>query len=311
MINQLHISTVDHDWTNTQLVPLNQHNINKIINATDYINCYTSPEDLTFEYIHPACDAAVHIHLIDLNFNNTNDDSFGSWGRLLSELVRQQHKIVGNFVPWTNDMSSTHRPVGNLIWAAGCSITHGYGINFQQRYSKLVADALDRQEVCLASPGSSIFWAADQILRTDIQSGDIVLWGLTDVARVEIANTWMFEPVNIHAYSKMSKDLRYWNLQWFNSPTQTLMAIHQIAQVQNFCHKLGAKLYLLNMIDISWMSVILTQYPNYLDLLQDLKIKNSIISYIDVGTDNRHPGPKQHQQWADKILKFINNFKNY
>jgi lysophospholipase L1-like esterase len=89
------------------------------------------------------------------------------------------------------------------------------------------------------------------------------------------------------------------------------MAIHQIAQVQNFCHKLGAKLYLLNMIDISWMSVILTQYPNYLDLLEDLKIKNSIISYIDVGTDNRHPGPKQHQQWADKVLKFINNFKNY
>ena len=309
MINQLHISTVDHNWNNTQLVPLNQHNINKIINTIDHIDCCTSPEDLNFDCIHPALDAAAQIHLIDLDFNNTNSNNFEIYGRLLNELTRQQHKINKDFVPWNNHVSSIPRPIGNLLWAAGCSITHGYGINSKQRYSKLVANALDRQEVCLASPGSSISWSADQILRSDIQSGDIVLWGLTNIARVEIANKWKFQPININAYSQLSNDLKYWNLQWFNSPTQTLMAIHQIVQVQNFCEKLRAKLYLLNMIDISWMSVTLTQYSNYLDLVQNLKIKNGTVSYIDFATDNRHPGPKQHQQWSEQILKFANNYK--
>ena len=311
MINQLHISTVDHKWTNTQLVPLNQYNINKIINATDHINCRTSPEDLSFECIHQALDLAVELYLVGVDFLQTDHSNFEMYGRLLNELVRQRYKIVGEFdIPYSK-ISAADRLNKPLLWIAGCSITFGSHIPVDKRFGRLVADSLDRPEMCLAQPGTSIFWAADQILRADLQAGDIVLWGLTHVPRVEVAAGQELVPVTISSYPHIDQNQQYWTLDWFNSPTQTLMAMHYIAQVQNFCRKIGVELYMFNMTDISWMASLSTQYVNYLDLVQHLKIKNSKVSWVDFGTDNMHPGPNQHQQWADQILKFIDKSKKY
>ena len=30
-----------------------------------------------------------------------------------------------------------------------------------------------------------------------------------------------------------------------------------------------------------------------------------LINFIDLGTDNMHPGPKQHQQYAETLYNFI------
>jgi hypothetical protein len=310
MINQLHISTVNHDWGNTKLVPLNQRNIDKIINNTNFINCYTSPEDLGFALVSRALSSSVEIYIVDIDLYNTNLNNFDTYGRLLNELIRQQHKIVGGIEVQYCSMPTTSRLPGPILWTAGCSVTYGVSISPTQRFGTLVANSLNRQEVCLAQPGSSIFWAADRILRADLEPGDIVIWGLTDVPRVEISTRWKLSPVTINAYTKINSKHQYWNPDWFSSPTQTLMSLHYIDQVQNFCKKLNVELYLVNVLDITWISTLATRYSNYLDLVQNLEIKNNTVSFVDFGYDRCHPGPNQHQQWADQILNFINKSKN-
>jgi hypothetical protein len=306
MINQLHISHVDYQWDN-QLTLLTQHNFNKIINEKNLIDCCTSPEDISYEYLHQACDAAVQIQLVDFDFDNASFDNFEIYGRLLNELARQKHKILQEIPPWRHDLPLTSRPAGPLLWTSGCSFTYGSAVTYYQRFGHLVAKALERQEVCLAQGGASLFFSADRILRADLEPGDIVLWGLTNVSRVEIAKQWKLSPVTILGYPKVARRQQYWNLDWFGSSTQTLLSLHYIDQVQNFCKKIGVELYIVNMLDIEWMSVYAAKYANYIDLAQDLKIKNNVVSLIDYAPDNQHPGPIQHRQWADKITQFIKN----
>jgi hypothetical protein len=305
MINQLYISSANHNWNNFQAVALTKNNLDKIINQKIPIDCYTSPEDLSYECLHQACDAAVQIHLIDFDFNDTNFNNFGTYGRLLNELVKQKHKVAQQVPLWHQDLRTTPRPPGPVLWTSGCSFTSGASIPAIYRFGRLVADALGRQEACLARPSASIFWAADQILRADLKSGDIVVWGLTNVPRVEIAKQWKLHPVSIKKYLNIDRLQQYWNLDWFGSSTQTLMTFHYIDQVQNFCKKIGVELYIVNLLDTDWMSVYTAKYANYIDLLQHSKIKNGTVSFIDYGRDNQHPGIAQHQQWADEILKFI------
>lgn len=309
MINQLHISSVNHEWTDAKLVLLNQRNVDKIINTKDQVDCHTSPEDLSYDCVHQALSSAVEIHLVDIDFHNTNADNFDTYGRLLNELVRQRDKIVGPFDIPGYRVASTARPSGSVVWTAGCSITAGSAIPVEQRFGRLVADALGRQEVCLALPSAGIFWAADRILRADLKPGDIVIWGLTNVPRVEIATDWQLSPVNVNGLHRLNHDTNHWNLCWFSSPTQTLMSLHYVDQVQNFCKKLDVELYIFNVLDVSWMSTMLTKYSNYLDLVKNLKVTQNGASFIDHGHDNLHPGTAQHQQWADEILDFINHSK--
>ena len=310
MINQLYISSVDHDWTNFQGVALRKTNLDKIINQKNLVDCYTSPEDLSYEYLHQACDAAAQIHLVDFDFDRASFDNFELYGRLLNELIKQKHKVSQQTLWRQLELPTTTRPAGPLLWTSGCSVTFGSAIPSTSRFGYLVAKELERQEVCLAQPGASIFYSADQILRADLEPGDIVVWGLTNVPRVEIANQWKLHPITVTRYTKIDSRLQYWNADWFGSSTQTLMALHYIDQVQNFCKKLGVELYIANVLDAEWMSIYAAKYANYIDLACQLKIKNNVFSFRDYGTDNQHPGPKQHRQWADEIVKFIKDSQN-
>ena len=76
-------------------------------------------------------------------------------------------------------------------------------------------------------------------------------------------------------------------------------------QVNNFCGKIGAKLYLANMLDITWVGVVFQNFKNFIDLTYDLQIDKNHIQFIDVGSDNIHPGPLQHQQYSEKLYNFI------
>ena len=60
-----------------------------------------------------------------------------------------------------------------------------------------------------------------------------------------------------------------------------------------------------NLLDIAWISVALKDYKNFVDLTKDLKIKNNILEFIDLGSDGSHPGPKQHSYYVEKIYNLI------
>ena len=235
----------------------------------------------------------------------SNDNCF-SYGRLFNELLRHPTKI-NNFT-WKKDfnfLEKTRIDSNPVLWTAGCSVTYGDGVDHSSRWGTLLANYLNLPEVTVSRGSSSILMAADQLLRSDIQSGDIVVWGLTNVPRVAVSKNWNFNPVTIRGYSTLRKENQYWTLDYFESETQVLTTLRVILQVVNFCQKIKVKLYLANILDIAWLGVALKDFKNFIDLTQGLKINGNTINFIDLGSDNIHPGPKQHQQYAERLYNFI------
>jgi hypothetical protein len=81
-------------------------------------------------------------------------------------------------------LADTRKTDSSQLWIAGCSITHGEGVSENTRYGQLLAERLNTKVSFLTRPGSSIAWAADQILRSDIRPGDTVVWGITSHTRL-------------------------------------------------------------------------------------------------------------------------------
>ena len=310
MINKLYISTSDYNYerSNINSVLVHRHNINYIIGKTNAVDCHSSIQDLGCENISLACKNANEIVLVDIDedIGITNNDCF-SYGRLFNELTRHTDKVKNfNWKKNFNYLKNIRADNNPILWTAGCSFTAGAGIDYKDRWGTLLSGYLNLQEVTLANSGTSIFWSADQILRSDIREGDTVVWGLTSVARVEVAKSWNFNSsITVANYLTTEKEHQYWNMDYFESETQVLQALRTILQVINFCKKVKANLYLANMLDISWLAVALKDFKNFIDLTQNLTIDGNDIKFIDLGSDNLHPGPLQHQFYAEQIYNLI------
>lgn len=309
MIDTLYISTVDHDWGNVKTTLLQHRNIDTVINQSTALDCHTSVEDLMCKNIDKACANARQIVLVELdeNINTTNDNNF-SYGRLFNELIKHKNKVKNFDCKKNFNQIKNSRPSDDaVLWIAGCSITFGTGLlPDQNTWGNLLGKKLEMPKINLAKPGTSIFWSADQILRSDIKSGDIVVWGLTNGGRIEVSKNWKFDSATVkNYYALMDKSNQYWKLDYFDSQTQTLQIIHNILHVINFCEKIGARLYLANMLDTSWVGVAFHNLKNFIDLTHDLQIVESNVKFIDVGSDNLHPGPLQHYQYFEKLYNLI------
>lgn len=307
MINKLYISTFNHKWDGAESILIDQYNLHKIIANKNNIDCHTSVEDISCDNISTVFHHATEIVLvnIDENISITNNNSF-SYGRLFNELERHSCKVK-NYA-WNRDFNylknirSSEEPV---LWTVGCSVTEGIGVNPDDRWGTLLAEYLNLPEVTLSQRGTSIFWSADQLLRSDVREGDTVVWGITNVPRVEISNNWMLDPILIRSYSLLAKDKQYWTIDYFESETQVLTTLRNILQVVNFCNKIKANLYLANILDVAWVRVALKDFKNFIDLTDGLEVSGTVIKFIDLGTDKAHPGPEQHRQYATKLFNLI------
>lgn len=93
---------------------------------------------------------------------------------------------ITNFNPKNYNGLVDYRKTQSLpqFWIAGCSYANGsYLPNMEDRYGQLVADHYGWKCSFLSRGGSSIDFAADQIIRSDIRKGDVVIVGLTGVER--------------------------------------------------------------------------------------------------------------------------------
>ena len=93
------------------------------------------------------------------------------------QINKSEHKSV------MLELVDTRKTSSVQIWNAGCSITFGTGIDESQRYGKLIGDHFNLPVSFLTKPGTSIRWQADQILRSNIKKGDLLIWGLTSIDR--------------------------------------------------------------------------------------------------------------------------------
>lgn len=182
------------------------------------------------------------------------------------------------------------------LWIAGCSISHGVGVSADTRYGKLLADQLDLKVSFLTQGGSSNTWAADQILRSDIKSNDIVVWGVTSHVRLS-----KFEKNNFDYLNISSSGLDKCTLNFLASDHVVYQSVTSIFQVINFCQKAKAKLVLAALLDDHIINYI-QNFPNLIVLykLWGRDIENQ---FLDVGTDSKHPGIKTHEFYANQIYQ--------
>jgi hypothetical protein len=189
------------------------------------------------------------------------------------------------------------------LWIAGCSVSHGVGVTHNTRYGQLLATQLNREASFLTQSGSSIIWAADQILRSDIYPGDIVVWGLTSSSRVPYYDNNFLNHVNAYALkvndvikSKITPD-------HLTSDDLFYRTLTSVFQVINFCQKINATLVIASVLDDSIVSYI-KDHSNLI-MLYKMWGRDPDNLCIDLGSDGEHPGIKTHQFYADQIYQKI------
>lgn len=225
-------------------------------------------------------------------------------------LAKQHGVIIHNFTlqcinkieqDYTNflNLTDTRKNIpGPQLWCAGCSLTTGDGITTKQRYVTLLSQKLNLPLNLLAKGGSNIQWAADQLLRSDIKKNDIVVWGLTSKHRLTKIENGVVSYVLASSEPKLTtltdKAISYLLI---NDDYITYHQLLSINQVINFCEKIGAKLLIVGLIPAINDHLYLTNLKYY----YHYHYTNN--RYVDIGTDQVHPGPLQHQKYATTIYQ--------
>lgn len=197
------------------------------------------------------------------------------------------------------ELADNRKTEDRQLWSVGCSVTHGQGVTTTQRYGQLIADYMQLPASFLTCSGSSITWAADQILRSDIRKNDIVIWGLPNWGRIPYydSTTKIVKHVTPWYYDQYPNFITVISPDRLSDHDLLYQSITSIYQVINFCNKIEAKLIIAGLlIDNDFISYT-TNIPNYIHLFD---------TFIDVGNDNKHPGPLTHKWYSEEI---INGFK--
>jgi hypothetical protein len=180
----------------------------------------------------------------------------------------------------------------NQLWIAGCSIPHGPGIKTHEKIGEILASKLALPVSHLTEGGTGIPWAADQILRSDLRPGDILVWAVTSEYRYCV---WDKKLKNFNPHSFRSSEDRSMGNNLENMLYRAVSSIHQVI---NFCQKLGVRLILLPTISSEALRLLFHDCP-------DWHAPDYHYGFVDIGLDGIHPGPKQHAEWADFCYKII------
>jgi hypothetical protein len=200
-------------------------------------------------------------------------------------------------------LSDQRKTDNKQLWVAGCSYANGHGIEKNQTYGYIIGQELKLPVSFLTEDGSSISWAADQILRSNIKKDDILVWGLTGIGRFPYYDQDKINHVNTKYYDVFPNFNRVVDQRLLVSDHMLYSAITAIEQVINYSNKIGFKL-LLTLFPLTsdlhelFMRYYLNQFDFFVNNYFDAEEK-----FIDYGSDQAHPGPKQHQYYANLILK--------
>jgi len=196
-------------------------------------------------------------------------------------------------------LSDIRKTTQTQLWVAGSSDTLGDGVQSNQRYGQLLANQLNLPVSFLAESGSSITWAADQILRSDLRKDDILVWGLTSVPRVNY-----FQDDKIHHVFPSFDHFK--NFQKFlveHEEDILYKSLTSVYQVINFCKKIKVDLFLVDLFNRD-LKYYLKDDIEVLSLI-GLWGRDINTTYEDYGDDGIHPGVNTHKFYASEILKKI------
>ena len=303
---------------------VNYDNYKDFINDTTIVSktIYTSLGDLpkNLEAVYQLLDQADQIYYIDeekwsdhqiLDLYDVPRSMQGLSEYILFYFYSQKNNVHGLNLekylrPNYTALVDTRKTQDKQLWISGCSIADGKGVDPEQRYGHIIGQELHLPVSFLTCGGASLEWAADQILRSDIREDDIVILGLTGEHRFPL---WCTEQKvrHVHPLYKQFHHERFLPL-----PTKTIdllltddtrfyqYHIH-IEQIVNFCRKIKAKLILLGLIVSESTRISLYNTKEFIDY----RNLSNISGFVDLGTDNVHPGPLQHKLYAEFCLDHL------
>jgi len=278
---------------------------------------YTSLGDCSLEDLFWILEKSSVIHYCapnqwsDSQQNNNNVYSMQFWTEKYLDYFKScTEKTVIGFNKTTEKYKTTDHDFLTLtddrktdlkqLWIIGCSISHGIGVADNERYGHLLSQTLQLPVSWLTKGGSSIQWARDQILRSDIRKDDILCWGITNTVRFSY-----YKDKILHIHPGFYQDNKWFNniipIDQLDSEDQLYQCVTAINQVSNFCEKIGAQLFMIDVF--SHEQNLIREYCSNLKNFSTV-LDNKDLS-IDLGTDKKHPGPLQHKIYAKKFLNMI------
>lgn len=285
----------------------------ELLNHTFYTSLGDLPKDIAIMYrILDKADDIIYCPTNSwsddkaLDITNVTSSIQGLTEFILFNISQIKHNVYNlDLTKYTNSvytiLADSRKTDSQQLWISGCSVTHGVGVDASQRYGQLLANLLELPVSFLTAGGSSIPWAIDQIIRSDVCPGDIVVLGLISEFRFPY---WAGKNGVWHIASSHrlhAKKLPFTNLSHSmldrlitdeNCFYQSVISINQLI---NFCRKLNLKLLILGLLSSHKLALQLSnisQFKNYVNF-------ESPNSYVDLGTDDKHPGPQQHKLYAD------------
>lgn len=220
------------------------------------------------------------------------------------------HNFIANKEIYSSKLLVEQRETDSRqIWNFGCSFTWGFGVRSNERYGTLISNELNLPISIVAQVGSSISWASDQIVRSDIRKDDIVIWGLTGVNRLTVYSneqTLHITGTKFKKYSEVLDPLVNKNILVSDHILQT--EINAIDRVIKLSKKIGFKLILtLFPLNIDEHEAKMLEYLTTFDFFVSC-FDDSEAPYLDYAKDSeRHPGPLQHKEYANILLDYIKN----
>jgi hypothetical protein len=202
------------------------------------------------------------------------------------------------------------------IWVAGCSYARGAWLESDSlRYGNIISKKLKLSTTNIACSKSSIDFAADQIIRSQLQKQDLVIWGLTAVNRY----SWFFDDQHVNIlFSEIEtfpESRQRFLREMYVDDARVHLAQKNILQVNSVCEKIGCQLILIYHEALSLenhinpMKKFLQQFPGYFDINAKMieKFGKQLDKRLnlDLGNDMAHPGPRTHNEWATMILNFL------
>jgi hypothetical protein len=274
--------------------------IEEFVDKKIFLNLLLSAEEI---FYHPET-----FDQTKFDFYNPTTTSQGLTENFLL-LAKQQGVTVHNLTFLGQDTVANNRKIylelidirkhvdGPQIWGVGCSMTYGVGVSVDQRYINLLGKRLNMPTNCLALPGASIAWAADQALRSDIRAGDIVVWGITSKNRLPLVVKNKINHLNAYSIDFIDESNKKYLIRMLSDTANIeYQNLTSIDQVVNFCNKIGARLLLFGLLIDPTDFLYLQHYPNFYQYPNE---------YVDLGIDNEHPGPKQHELYAEIVCKLL------
>lgn len=322
MIKTLYISHQFYDFSSHKCGFLSVKNYKKVVNDQALYNVCFTVEDFTDSLNCTALSAELmyilensqHINVVGLDehFLSVVPDLSAAEYIFVFNKLKEKHiapKVSG--FDWITrfNLKLIQQPIAQRttdqphLWVAGCSISAGEAVPVDEKYPNILSKKLNLPLVLLAKGGSSIEWQSDQLAIADIRSGDTIVWGLTNFCRLSYTSGTKWNSATVNNYHTLPHEKQYWKESYFISPSLAYSSINNITKIQRICQLVGADLYLVNLLELAWPSLLFDK--NYLDLTPLGATKDNKLNFLDYGSDGMHPGPQQHRYYADQIYNLI------